>query len=53
MPTWGMSQKLSRIVGINRAREMSLGGSLINAQTALDWGWLIKYARQRAYLRKP
>ncbi len=42
MPTWGMSQKLPRIVGINRAREMSLGGSLINAQTAFDWGLVNK-----------
>lgn len=38
MPTWGMSQKLSRIVGINRAREMSLSGALIDARTAQDWG---------------
>lgn len=38
MPTWGMSQKLPRIIGINRAREMSLSGALINAETALAWG---------------
>jgi len=38
MPTWGMSQKLSRIVGINRAREMSLSGGSIDAQTAFNWG---------------
>lgn len=42
LPTWGMSQKLPRIVGINRAREMSLGGALINASTAFDWGLVNK-----------
>lgn len=42
MPTWGMSQKLSRIIGINRAREMSLSGGSIDAQTALNWGLVNK-----------
>jgi len=38
LPGWGLSQKLSRIIGINRAREMSLSGKFIDAQTALNWG---------------
>ncbi|CAA0093152.1 putative enoyl-CoA hydratase echA8 [Zhongshania aliphaticivorans] len=42
MPTWGMSQRLSRLVGINRAREMSLSGQLIDVQTAFDWGMVNK-----------
>lgn len=42
MPTWGMSQRLSRIIGINRAREMSLSGGLIDAQTAFEWGLVNK-----------
>lgn len=38
MPGWGLSQKLSRIVGIYRAKELSLTGNFLDAQTALDWG---------------
>ncbi len=38
MPTWGMSQRLPRLIGIGRAKEMSLSGRKIDAQTALDWG---------------
>lgn len=42
MPTWGMSQKLSRIIGINRAREMSLAGNTIDSLTAMQWGLVNK-----------
>lgn len=38
LPGWGLSQKLSRLVGIHRAKEISLSGNFIDAQTALDWG---------------
>ncbi|MDJ0877746.1 MAG: enoyl-CoA hydratase [Halieaceae bacterium] len=38
MPGWGLSQKLSRIVGLARAKEMSFTGRFINAQTACEWG---------------
>jgi len=38
MPTWGMSQRLPRLIGVGRAKEMSLSGRKINAQTALEWG---------------
>lgn len=38
LPGWGLSQKLSRIIGINRAREMSLTGNFIDAQRAEAWG---------------
>lgn len=38
MPGWGLSQKLSRIVGLSRAKELSLSGNFIDAQTACDWG---------------
>jgi enoyl-CoA hydratase len=40
MPGWGLSQKLSRLVGISRAKEASLSGNFIDAQTALAWGLL-------------
>jgi enoyl-CoA hydratase len=37
-PGWGLSQKLSRLIGIYRAKELSLTGNFIDAQTALAWG---------------
>lgn len=42
MPTWGMSQRLQRLIGVARAKEMSLSSRKIDAQTALDWGLVNK-----------
>lgn len=38
MPGWGLSQKLSRLIGIYRARELSLSGNFLDAATAERWG---------------
>ncbi len=38
MPGWGLSQKLSRLVGINRAREISFTGNYFSAAQAEQWG---------------
>ena len=38
MPGWGLSQKLSRLIGIHRAKEVSLSGNFIDAATAERWG---------------
>jgi enoyl-CoA hydratase len=38
MPGWGLSQRLSRLIGLSRAKEMSLSGNFVDAQTALSWG---------------
>lgn len=38
LPGWGLSQKLSRLVGVSRAKEASLSGNFIDAPTALAWG---------------
>jgi len=38
MPGWGLSQKLSRLIGLYRAKELSLTGNFLDAQTAADWG---------------
>ena len=40
MPGWGLSQRLSRAIGIYRAKELSLTGNFLDAETALDWGLL-------------
>ncbi|MEI7932784.1 MAG: enoyl-CoA hydratase [Alphaproteobacteria bacterium] len=37
-PGWGLSQKLSRIIGVYRAKELSLTGNFVDAKTACDWG---------------
>jgi enoyl-CoA hydratase len=38
MPGWGLSQKLSRLIGPYRARELSLTGNFLDAETAAAWG---------------
>ena len=40
MPGWGLSQKLSRLIGISRAKELSLTGNFIDAELACAWGLL-------------
>jgi len=38
MPGGGMSIRLPQLVGLNRARQMSLTGNFLDAATACDWG---------------
>lgn len=38
VPGWGLSQRLPRLIGINRAKELSLTGNYLDAQTACEWG---------------
>jgi len=38
MPGWGLSQKLSRLLGIYRAKELSLTGNFLSAEKAEAWG---------------
>ncbi|MBI1238815.1 MAG: enoyl-CoA hydratase [Alphaproteobacteria bacterium] len=38
MPGWGLSQRLSRLIGISRAKELSLSGNFLDAETAERWG---------------
>ncbi|MDA8654278.1 enoyl-CoA hydratase [Alphaproteobacteria bacterium] len=40
VPGWGLSQKLSRLIGMSRAKELSLTGNFIDAETACAWGIL-------------
>ena len=39
-PGWGLSQKLSRAIGIYRAREVSLTGNWVSAEQAAAWGFV-------------
>jgi len=38
MPGWGLSQRLSRTIGIYRAKELSLTGNYLSAEQAEAWG---------------
>ncbi|MEQ1752604.1 MAG: enoyl-CoA hydratase [Micropepsaceae bacterium] len=38
LPGWGLSQKLSRTIGIYRAKELSLTGNFLSAAQACEWG---------------
>lgn len=38
VPGWGLSQRLPRLIGINRAKELSLTGNYLSAEKACDWG---------------
>jgi enoyl-CoA hydratase len=38
MPGWGLSQKLSRLIGIYRAKELSLTSNFLAAERAEAWG---------------
>ena len=35
---WGLSQRLSRAIGLNRAKELSLTGNYLTAERAYEWG---------------
>jgi enoyl-CoA hydratase len=38
LPGWGLSQRLPRLIGESRAKEISLTGNFIPAEQALAWG---------------
>ncbi len=38
VPGWGLSQRLSTLVGVSRAKQMSFTGNYIDADTAEKWG---------------
>ena len=40
LPGWGLSQRLARTIGPQRAKEVSLTGTLIDAQRALELGFV-------------
>ncbi len=37
-PAWGLTQVLPRLIGVNRAKQMSLTGEYVRADKAAEWG---------------
>lgn len=50
MPGWGLSQKLSRMIGISRAKELSFTGNFLDAVTAERWGLVNRVVEPDALL---
>ncbi len=50
LPGWGLSQKLPRLIGIQRAKEISFTGNFIDAKTALAWGLVNRIVEPEALL---
>jgi enoyl-CoA hydratase len=50
LPVWGLSQRLSRAIGLSRAKELSLTGNYIDARTACDWGLVNRVLPAQALL---
>ena len=38
LPGWGLSQKLPRLIGMARAKEVSFSGNTIGPELAYEWG---------------
>ena len=49
-PGWGLSQKLSRLIGISRAKELSFTGNFLDAATAEAWGLVNRVCEPEALL---
>jgi enoyl-CoA hydratase len=50
LPGWGLSQKLPRLVGILRAKEISLTGNFVEAHQAEAWGLVNRVVEPEALL---
>ncbi|PWA85923.1 putative enoyl-CoA hydratase 1, peroxisomal [Artemisia annua] len=51
-PSWGLSQKLSRIIGVNKAREVSLTATPLTAQIAEKLGFVNHVVERSELLTK-
>lgn len=50
VPGWGLSQRLPRLIGVNRAKELSLTGNFLDAETACAWGLVNRVVEPDALL---
>ncbi len=49
-PGWGLSQRLSRVIGPYRAREVSFTGNWVSAEQAAAWGFVNRVVAPEALL---
>jgi len=47
---WGLGARLSRAVGLARAKELSLTGNFLNAERAYEWGFVNRIVSQEELL---
>jgi enoyl-CoA hydratase len=50
VPGWGLSQRLPRLIGVGRAKEVSLSGNYVDAATAEAWGLVNRVVPEDALL---
>jgi enoyl-CoA hydratase len=50
IPGWGLSQRLSRLIGVSRAKELSFSGNYLDAATALAWGLVNRVVEPQALM---
>lgn len=50
LPGWGLSQRLPRLIGIFRAKELSLTGNFLSAVQAVEWGLVNRVVEPKALL---
>jgi enoyl-CoA hydratase len=52
MPGGGMTIRLPQLIGIDRARRMSLTGDYVDAETARDWGLVVEVVAHEALVER-
>lgn len=50
IPGWGLSQQLSRLIGVGRAKEMAFSGNFVDATTAERWGLVNRVLKPEALM---
>jgi len=50
LPGWGLSQRLPRLIGASRAKEISFTGNFVDAEQALAWGLVNRVVEPDALL---
>ena len=52
LPGWGLSQRLPRLIGVARAKEVSLSGNALEAERAYAWGLVNRVVAPEALLEE-
>jgi enoyl-CoA hydratase len=50
LPGWGLSQKLPRLIGVARAKEISFSGNTVGAALACEWGLVNRVVKSEELL---